>query len=76
MMSVLINLVFGVFLFLCALVIIPRLLRGDPLIYEVAIPFSVTLVLSIIFLSNLNISILLAIGVTLIVRFLRSRNII
>lgn len=74
MLSVFSNLIFGILLFLGALVLIPRLLEGDRKIYEIAIPFSATLVLSIIFINNLVISLILAAAVTGTIRYLRSKG--
>lgn len=72
MISILTNLAFGVFLFLAAIALIPRLLEGDKTVYEIAVPFAAILIISVILINNLNLSLIIATGVSLVIYYLRS----
>jgi len=74
MFSVLFELVFGIFLFLAALALIPRLLSGDKMVYEIALPFAAIFIASILLTNNLNLSLLLALILTAIIYYLRSKK--
>lgn len=75
MISVLYELAFGVFLFLAALVFIPRLLSGDKRIYEIAVPFGATLIISILLTNKFNLSLIIAAVLTGVIYYLRNRRI-
>jgi len=74
MINVLIELAFGVLLFLASLVLIPRLLAGDRKVYEIAVPFGATLAISILLTNNFNLSLLLATLVTIVIYYIRKRR--
>lgn len=74
MISVLTELLFGVVLFVAAIALIPRLLSGDKKVYEIAVPFSAILIISILLINNLNLSLIIAGVATTVIYYIRSRN--
>lgn len=74
MLSMIFDFIFGIFLFLGALVLIPRLLSGDKKIYEIAVPFGAILIISILFTNNLNLSLLISTVATGVIYYIRKRR--
>lgn len=74
MLSVLYELAFGIFLFLAALILIPRLLSGDKKIYEIAVPTVVIFIAMILLTNNLNLSLIITAVLAGIVYFIRKKG--
>lgn len=74
MFSVLSELLFGIVLFVAAIALIPRLLSGDRMVYEIAVPFGAILIVSILLINNFNLSLLIATVVTAVIYYVRKRK--
>lgn len=74
MISVLTELLFGVVLFVAAIYLIPKLLSGDRKVYEIAVPFGTVLIISILLISNFNLSLIIATFATAVFYLVRKKR--